>query len=147
MEDPHLLALKKIERSASKGTKRLELRIGSLKTLPKEVFELEHLTSLDLKGSGISELPPELGRLHKLRYLVLTHMQVLQKLPKEIGELQDLSELSFNGSPFLTHLPDEIGNLKKLKKLTVLNSGLKALPNTLNGLESLLELNLPHSKA
>ena len=69
MSDAHTRALNKIERCATKGTKRLELRIADLKTLPKEACELEHLTSLDLKGSRVSELPPELGRLKNLRYL------------------------------------------------------------------------------
>jgi len=39
--------------------------------VPDQVFELENLATLKLKGNNLTELPPEIGRLTNLSVFVL----------------------------------------------------------------------------
>ena len=72
----------------------------------------EKWTTLDLAGYGLSELPPEIGKLTNLKTLVLGRWD---KTEGEYGE-----SLSNN----LKTLPDEMGELTELRSLfsTTINS-------------------------
>ncbi|GJN38409.1 hypothetical protein PR202_gb27446 [Eleusine coracana subsp. coracana] len=83
------------------------VNIGSL-------FQLRHL---DISGTGISELPNEIGGL---RYLGLlnTTSSCLYKLPETCTHLKRLARLfAFFG----TKLPDEIGKMKSLQEIEWIN--------------------------
>lgn len=81
----------------------------------------EGRTELDLIGQGISELPPEIGRLKNLKTLNLgirygkekTYKNQLYELPAEIGQLTNLQRLDFSGNR-LVSLPESIGKLINL---------------------------------
>ena len=72
---------------------------------------------LFLAGNQLSELPPQIGKLVKLKGLSLRGNQ-LSELPPQIGELVNLKglDVSYNR---LTGLPATIGELTNLKKLWV----------------------------
>jgi len=61
------------------------------------------VTTLNLSGMGLTELPPEIGQLTQLTQLELGNNQ-LTALPQEIGQLTQLTELHIWGNQ-LTALP------------------------------------------
>ena len=103
--------------------------------LLKVIKNARHANVLNLSGSQLNELPPEIGELTHLTRLNLKHNK-LTHLPKEIGKLTNLRELWLDDN-LLQELPREIGALKKLKWLSVSNNQLKTLPETLQELEQL----------
>ncbi len=94
-----------------------------------------HTNVLNLSGSQLTELPPEIGELTHLTRLNLKHNK-LTHLPKEIGKLTNLRELWLDDN-ILQELPREIGALKKLKWLSASNNQLKTLPESLQELDQL----------
>ena len=100
----------------------------------------EKLTKLDLRGSKLTVLPPEIGRLTKLSKLYLNGNQ-LTVLPPEIGQLTQLSDLYLSGNQ-LTVLPPEIVQLTKLSKLNLSGNQLMILPPEIVQLAQLSELYL-----
>jgi Leucine-rich repeat (LRR) protein len=81
-------------------------------------------------GQGLTSLPPEIGKLVKIKRLYLSRGK-LKKLPPEIGKLNSLKELSLFTNK-LKELPAEIGNLKKLNKLDLRSNKLKRLPASIS---------------
>lgn len=65
---------------------KIFLASNNLTTLPEELFNLDRLTVLSLRGNKIYELPSAIGRLRKLRELNLSQ-NGLQHLPYEILDL------------------------------------------------------------
>jgi Leucine-rich repeat (LRR) protein len=63
-------------------------------------------TKLDLSDRGITELPPEIGRLYNLKVLYLDGNQ-LTALPPNIGNLAKLQTLDLRHNQ-LTSLPAEL---------------------------------------
>ncbi|WP_442267697.1 leucine-rich repeat domain-containing protein [Tenacibaculum sp. ZS6-P6] len=121
---------------------------GNLIEIKPEIGELTKLERLDLSGHTLLSLPNEIGNLSGLTYLNLSNNS-LTSLPSGIGNFTVLQEL------FVTHqnnvttrektlevLPDEIGAIVSLKKLSLQGNKLSSIPNTINGLIALEELNL-----
>lgn len=83
---------------------KIFLASNRLTTLPEELFNLENLRVLSLRGNKIRELPPAIGRLHNLTELNVSQNS-LQYLPFEILDLfSDSSRLqSFQIHPNLFH--------------------------------------------
>lgn len=83
---------------------KIFLASNRLSTLPEELFNLNNLTVLSLRGNKIHELPPAIGRLHNLTELNISQNS-LQFLPFEILDLfSDTSRLqSFQIHPNLFH--------------------------------------------
>lgn len=93
----------------------LDLGDQGIKILPRQIGQLQNLTTLHLDGNSLTTLPEEIGQLQKLEKLDLSSNQ-LTVLPKEIEQLQNLRELDLNRNK-LTTLPNEIGQLQNLKNL------------------------------
>lgn len=99
-------------------------------------------------------MPPEIGRLNKLKRLTLwgwfcsaeesvenepedVHKKCgLTTLPEEIGKLESLESLELN-STSLAELPKEIGLLKSLKSLDISNNKIERLPNSISNLNNI----------
>ncbi|KAI1002181.1 hypothetical protein K3495_g6021 [Podosphaera aphanis] len=77
---------------------KIFLASNELTTLPSELFNLDHLHVLSLRGNLIEELPPKIGALSNLRELNLSQ-NGLRYLPFEI-----LTLLSEKGSLEILHL-------------------------------------------
>jgi internalin A len=73
------------------------------------------LTTLDLVGGGIEELPSEIGQLTNLTNLDLSHNS-LTALPDAIRQLTNLTSLDLS-SNHLKVLPESIGKLSSLETL------------------------------
>ena len=89
---------------------------GYGKKLPKSIWRLARLESLDLSRANLTSLPKEIGQLKKLKYLILRNGR-LKTLPKSIGKLSELEALILPNND-IRHLPS---SLKKLKSLTFLD--------------------------
>jgi hypothetical protein len=106
-----------------------------------EIFKVfTDLIILELTNNQLTELPPEIGNLTKLKYLDLYNNN-LKELPKEIGELKNLENLSLKENYFFKKLPIEIGQLENLKKLDISWTILEKLPE-IGNLKNLEELQI-----
>lgn len=91
--------------------------------------------SLDLSHYGLTELPPEIGRLNDLRVLNVSDNQ-LTSIPTEIGDMKSLVRLNLSSNK-LAALPSEIGKLTELNNLNLSRNKLRSLPKTIGDLISL----------
>ena len=71
---------------------------------------------LILAGNGLTDLPPEIGRLHRLATLDLGHNH-LTSVPVELGDLAELSGFLYLHDNKLSEIPDSLGNLTRLRYL------------------------------
>lgn len=85
---------------------KIFLASNQLTTLPGELFNLDRLVALSLRGNQLHELPPSIGKLSNLKELNLSQ-NGLRYLPYEILELfSDTSRLnSLHLHPNLFHEP------------------------------------------
>ncbi|MGV3721345.1 MAG: COR domain-containing protein [Actinomycetota bacterium] len=133
MTDEELL--EQIETARRKGGTVLNLSGQGLTSLPPELGQLTHLTSLWLINNQLAELPPELGQLTKLTTLLLSNNR-LSALPSELGQLTNLHTLWLNNNQ-LSGLPPELGQLTKLTTLLLSSNPLSAVPPELGQITSL----------
>ncbi len=94
--------------------------------LPREIGDLNNLEVFSGDGSTITgPMPPEIGRLTKLRILDLTGFydnlgltgnDISGALPREMGQLVNLRELKLTANQ-ITAIPQEIGSLPNLEVL------------------------------
>ncbi|MFY1827638.1 leucine-rich repeat domain-containing protein [Myxococcus fulvus] len=101
-----------------RDAKELLFNGRKLGALPPVIGEFTELESLWVRTTGLQQVPPELGRLTKLKRL----------------------DLSFN--PSLVEIPPELGNLESLESLDLRQTGVKTLPDSLERLRRLLYLDL-----
>lgn len=108
--------------------------------IPREIFELTHLTVLDISLVKISSLPQDLLKLKKLKKLNIYDSEV-QYLPAEIGSLSELVTLNLARTP-LAELPESICDLKNLQKLYLWGTKIRQLPENIGNLQQLRTLDL-----
>ncbi|KAG6672654.1 hypothetical protein I3842_16G069800 [Carya illinoinensis] len=106
--------------------KRLKLRslrsfkldfCSSLEDFPEIECEMEFLHALNLRGTGIKELPSSIENVKGLKKLYLTSC-CLKKLPSSIDSLTRLEELYVAGSN-LVEVHHSVGFLDKLLRFSV----------------------------
>ena len=111
--------------------------------LPAEIGKLTKLKYLDLnKAFLLDTIPPEIGQLTQLKMIRLSLTQV-STIPKEMGNLINLETL-WMGNNKITMLPKEIGNLKKLIDLDISSNQLKQVPDEICNLGELTRLLITH---
>jgi len=108
----------------------------------------KNLEILDLSNNAVTQIPPEIKNLKKLKKLVvwgkLDENKLIEFIP-EIGELESLEILDFHGNK-ISKLPDSIGGLKNLKVLNLSFNDLEVLPEEIGGMRNLEELFLGDNK-
>jgi Leucine-rich repeat (LRR) protein len=112
--------------------------------LPAEIERLSKLRYLDLQGNELQEIPAGIGRLQQLSYLNMDR-NALKRLPASIGQLQQLQELNL-GSNALEQLPPEIGGLSGLSQLKLEENKLRQLPPEIGRLQGLQWLELGNNE-
>lgn len=144
----------------------LTLSYGSYTELPKELFKLKNLTSLDITSTRIKSVPFEIANLDQLRSLTLsvnsyyacdidalkklTSLKILrlkegaiQSLP-DFGPIQKLQEVHLERTK-VKEIPNSITQCKYLRFMYLeSNKELKVIPNRLkenSGLEIITERN------
>lgn len=130
------------------GSTRLDLSCG-LKQFPPEIYDLaDTLEILNLSGNGLSSLPPDLPRLHKLRVIFCSDNQFTH-VPEVLGECAQLDMVGFKANRIshlpaaalperlrwliltdnqLPELPPELGQCGRLQKLMLAGNQLQRLP-------------------
>ena len=140
--------LEQLRSGALAGTRRLDLSCG-LTELPPEVFDLaDTLEILNLTGNRLRELPPDLGRLHRLK-IVFCSSNHFTHLPASLGDCPALEMVGFKANRIqqvpaaalptklrwliltdntIEQLPAELGQRPALQKLMLAGNRLDALP-------------------
>jgi Leucine-rich repeat (LRR) protein len=62
-----------------------------VKELPKEIWSLQQLNTLDITHTKITQLPKGIKKLQHLEHLFMSGTKV--KIPREIGSLKELKSL------------------------------------------------------
>ena len=100
------------------------------------VIEL-HLLGNQLSGS----IPPALGNLANLEWLLLLGNQLSGSIPSELGNLNNLIGLRLNGNQLSGSIPPALGNLANLKGLFLDGNQLSgSIPSELGNLANLQTL-------
>ncbi len=108
--------------------------------LPLSIGTLKHLTTLTLRYTNITSLPPSIGQLSNLEALDLGMTDHLRTLPDEIGNLSSLKRLDLYHSNIMS-LPSSIGMLQNLETLNLFRTvNLPTLPDEIRNLSSLKDL-------
>ena len=126
--------------AAADPRKQLSLHGLGLTALPPEIGKLTKLRVLYLGANHLTTLPPEIGQLKSLEYLAVDYNR-LSHLPASIGQLIQLQQLYLSENQLAT-LPPTIGNLTSLKVLAVKENRLVSLPSELRLLRRLGHLSL-----
>ncbi|GCE16776.1 leucine-rich repeat domain-containing protein [Dictyobacter kobayashii] len=121
------------------GVEALELKGTGLASLSPQISNLKNLTYLYICEPLLRYLPSEIGQLPNLEYLQVgwTHIQTL---PASIGDLTHLRQLILNDNAHLTHLPASIASLTHLERLDLSSAALTQLPPEIARLSSLQTL-------
>src|SRR5260370_39097244 len=115
--------------------------MSDLETPKDEIYDEQgHLIGLDLSGSGITQLPREIGKLANLQSLYLYNNRLTQ-VPVELGQLAKL-EVLYLGNNQLTQVPVELGQLANLRWLDLSNNRLTQVPRDLGQLANLQHVGL-----
>ncbi|GKV45977.1 hypothetical protein SLEP1_g53002 [Rubroshorea leprosula] len=112
--------------------------------IPENLGHMTYLETLDLSGNQFGGIPKSFGNLCKLRYLALSHNNLVGMLPELISNLSgclqlSLEELILGENKIKGPLPDMIKNFMSLRQLDFDNNQLNgSLPKSI-GLLSKLE--------
>ncbi|MFN3557054.1 MAG: leucine-rich repeat domain-containing protein [Bacteroidales bacterium] len=109
-----------------------------------ELAKEQKLKKLSLSNRGITELPPEIGRLSFVQKLDLSYNNI-QELPEEFCHLTNLRSLYLNHNE-IRELPDRFGNMVNLSVLDLSHNRIQALPDTLGDINNLTHLDLSFNK-
>ncbi|KAJ4963179.1 hypothetical protein NE237_023118 [Protea cynaroides] len=90
--------------------------IGLKGQLSGDIQSFSELQTLDLSYNKdlTGPIPPSIGNLKKLAYLILIGCSFSGQIPDAIGSLQELTFLALNSNSFSGKIPSSIGKLSKL---------------------------------
>jgi internalin A len=154
----HSVIAKAIDKARESPKRELHLHglfFTVLEEIPKQVFEIEDLRSLNISGgwessgwgkerTNLKELPPDIIKLRNLESLILNKNQI-HTLPRELFELENLQTLSLEGNE-IQQIPIEIAKLKNLRTLNLSCNQLEELPLEIGELVNLETLDLTRNK-
>jgi Leucine-rich repeat (LRR) protein len=105
-----------------------------------ELAKEQKLKTLSLSNRGISELPPEIGKLSLVQKLDLSY-NYISKIPAEFSRLTNLRSVYFNHNE-IEELPVTIGNMKSLTILDLSHNKIESIPESIGDLNNLEHLDL-----
>ncbi|CAL5417611.1 unnamed protein product [Camellia sinensis] len=117
-------------------------------TIPPHIGSLWRLTYLILGFNDLSgTIPTEIGQLINLRFLYMNRNQIGGSVPQQIGFLNSLNELSLSINNLTGSIPSSIGNLGNLTILYLYDNQLSgSIPQEIGMLRSLVNLALSTNK-
>ena len=112
--------------------------------IPVELGDILGLTSLDLEDNQlVGSIPSELGNLSHLTSLNLGGNQLTGVIPVELGDINDLTSLDLGGNQLTGVIPVELGDILGLTSLDLEENQLVgSIPSELGNLSHLTSLNL-----
>ena len=116
--------------------------------LPPELGQLANLTYLILYNNQlIGAIPSELGQLANLISLNLADNQLSGPIPIELGQLANLISLNLADNQLSGPIPAELGQLERLTRLILNSNQLSSpIPTDLGQLSMLEQLRLSHNR-
>ena len=127
--------------------KTLNISNNQITEIPKEIFNLTNLTYLDISNNKIKEIPKEIFNLTNLTDLYVSNNQI-SEMPKEICNLTNLTDLYVSNNQ-ISEIPKEIFNLTNLTNLTDLdisNNQIKEIPKEIVNLSDLYDLDISNNQ-
>lgn len=115
-----------------------------LSKVPPGIFNLHHLTILDMSRNLLTVLPEDIGRVRSLVILRLNDNSI-DRIPVNIGHLHNLEELNFANN-HIHYLPSAIRGLRQLKALLIEKNNLSTLPDEVCELENLETLDITENR-
>ncbi len=100
--------------------------------------EMPLLSSLELEGRYLSEIPPQIFSIRQLQKLSIRWIK-LTEIPQGIAGLENLRELTITGAN-IEDIPDWIGSLDSLKWINLEKNKISQLPVSLSQLRVLEKL-------
>jgi len=102
------------------------------------------IVNIQLASNNLSgPLPPSLGNLSVLEFLLLSQNRISGALPGELGNLKKLSGIDLYGNLLTGSIPVEIGNMESLKTLNLSNNLLTgSIPQELTKLQKATTIQL-----
>jgi Leucine-rich repeat (LRR) protein len=116
--------------------------VGSLSPF---IGNLSFLRFLSLQNNSFShEIPPEIGRLHRLLRLELASNSLGGRIPSIVSNCSNLKYIGLDNNQLVGEIPVELGSLSKLQLFAVDDNKLTgSIPPSLGNLSSLTDLYLP----
>jgi len=109
----------------------LEISSSILSKLPEQAFDnLPNLINLVLRNNQLTEVPPSIARLQKLRFLDVSSNR-LTSVPDGVNQCAELTSLNLRGNQLSTLPLLGQGKLGKLSVLDVSNNKLTEFPEDL----------------
>lgn len=117
-----------------------QLRRHDVQTLMAGIKTFKNLEVLDIDMGDLKEIPKEIGQLTQLKYLSLQN-QLLERIPLAISKLKNLQTLDLSDNQ-IKYLPVAIGQLTQLKWLNLSRNSLVRISSRIGQLKQLQILNL-----
>lgn len=95
----------------------------------QKITDPSAVTSLDLTGLRLRELPNSFALLSNLTTLILSTNE-FKEFPRVLLGLRELKVLVLNGNQ-LTDIPEEVAKMPQLNRLDILENPIKEVPSTL----------------
>jgi hypothetical protein len=135
--------LEAIELAKEQKLKKISLSNRGITELPPEIGKLSMVQKLDLSYNNIKRLPDEFCHLTNLRSLYLNHNE-LEMLPGGFGNMVNITtlDLSNNKLPFL---PESVGDINNMMHLDLSYNHITKLPLSLVNLTALKKLYLENN--
>jgi len=127
----NLLNLKKLNLSKNKLDE---------KSFPSTLRRLVFLEELNLSGNCLTEIPPFVFTLPRLKVLHLAENKI-SKISPQIGNLISLERL-YLGNNQLKDIPRQVASIKNMKLLSLANNKLTAIPEEFCYMDELIILQL-----
>lgn len=110
-----------------------------------DIATLEHLVLEDNLLGG--NLPESLGRLSRLRRLLLSANNFNGTIPASYGNLKNLTDFRIDGNDVSGRLPEFIGNWTKLERLDIQGTSMETpIPSGISDLKNLTQLRITDLK-
>ncbi|KAK2970331.1 hypothetical protein RJ640_003299, partial [Escallonia rubra] len=93
--------------------------------IPPQIGRLKRLRVLNLRWNKLQDIiPPEIGELKQLTHLYLSFNNFKGEIPKELANLPELRYLYLHENRFTGRIPPDLGTLQNLRHLDVGNNHL-----------------------
>ncbi|XP_050148628.1 disease resistance protein RPV1-like isoform X8 [Malus sylvestris] len=117
-----------------------------LESFPEILEPMEHLKSLNLRGTAVRELHSSIKFLHALKRIELQGCESLSSIPKGICKLKYLERLDLSECSELENFPEIMEPMEHLESLNLSETTVEELHSSIEFLPALKEIRLRDCK-